>query len=111
MDCNNIISAFLRLLKLYLRIYREVFLIIIMYAMLFWGERFIGGLLNFETIDDISFSNNGVIYQQLHQVVKDGFITETALGYIYSLTILNLIYSAGYLVYRLVRENKTLKLD
>lgn len=108
---NNIISAFLRLLKLYLRIYREVFLLMLMYAMIFWGEQFIGGLLNFETIDDISISNNGLIYQRLHQVVRDGFITETALSYIHFLTILNLIYSVVYIGYRLIRENKTLKLD
>lgn len=108
---NNIISAFLRLLKLYLRIYREVFLIMIMYAMIFWGERFIEGLLNFKTINDISISNDGLIYLRLHKVVRDGFITETALSYIYVLTILNLIYSFGYIVYRLVRENKTLKLN
>lgn len=108
---KNIISAFLRLLKLYLKMYREVFLLMLMYAMIFWGERFIEGLLNFETINDTSISNDGLIYLRLHKVVRDGFITETALSYIYVLTILNLIYSVGYIVYRLVRENKTLKLN
>ena len=107
---KNIISAFLRLLKIYIRISREVFLIIIMYAMIFWGKRFIGGLLNFEKTEKIYSYNDLPFYQKLPQVVNDGFIAENALRYIYFLMALNLLLSLVYIVYRLIRENKTLEL-
>lgn len=107
---KNIISAFLRLLKIYIRISREVFLLIIMYAMIFWGKRFIGGLLNFEKTEKIYINNDLPFSQKFPQVVNDGFITENALRCIYFLMALNLLLSLVYIVYRLIRENKTLEL-
>lgn len=108
---KNIISAFLRLLKIYIRISREVFLLIIMYAMIFWGKDFIGGLLNFNKIEKTYFYNDLPLSQKLPQVVNDDFITENALKYIYILMGINLLLSLAYIVYRLIRENKMLELE
>lgn len=105
----NVISFFYRYIKIMWRLSTDCFLTIFFYMMLFFGRSFI------ESLTDLSTTHNMVITDENHtniivlHAAKDlGFLNNGEIGLIYILLIFNILFSVGYILFRLFRRNENI---
>ena len=107
----NVISFLFRYIKIMWRLSTDCFLIIFLYMMLFFGRTFI------ESLTDLSTTHNMVITDDnhtkiivLHATEGLGFLKDGEIGLIYILLIFNILFSVGYVLFRLFRRNENINL-
>ena len=107
----NVISFLFRYIKIMWRLSTDCFLIIFLYMMLFFGRTFI------ESLTDLSTTHNMVIIDDnhtkiivLHATEGLGFLKDGEIGLIYILLIFNILFSVGYVLFRLFRRNENINL-
>ena len=105
----NVISFFFRYIKIMWRLSTDCFLIIFFYMMLFFGRSFI------ESLTDLSTTHNMAIKDENHtniivlHVSEDlRFLNNGEIGLIYILLIFNILFSVGYILFRLFRRNENI---
>lgn len=93
------------------RLSTDCFLIIFLYMMLFFGRTFI------ESLTDLSTTHNMVITDDnptkiivLHATEGLSFLKDGEIGLIYILLIFNILFSVGYVLFRLFRRNENINL-